>query len=115
MHGNENLVVESRTTEAHAWLNLYDEAHEMMMASFVSYHITFLPRENRVGRLKHSNCVLEKLHACTGADGDMTTELHPCDFGGLCETTTTISPPTIPLVVPTLAGTKFCNATSARS
>lgn len=48
------------------------------MASYVSYPITFLLREARAGRLKHSDRILEKFRA--GTDGDMSTALHPSDF-----------------------------------
>lgn len=67
-----------RTTEGYQWSNVYEEAHDMMMASFVSYPITFLLRESRAGRLRHSDRILEKLKA--GTDGNMATALYPHDF-----------------------------------
>lgn len=50
----------------------------MLVASFVSYPITFILRQARAGRLQQSDRILAKLKA--GTDGDMTTALHPHDF-----------------------------------
>ncbi|KAL7564487.1 hypothetical protein ACA910_017954 [Epithemia clementina (nom. ined.)] len=70
--------VRQRTTDGYTWPNLYDEAHEMMMASFISYPITFLLREARAGRLKNSEAILEQFKATN--DNNVSISLGPQDF-----------------------------------
>lgn len=59
------------------WPNVYDEAHELMMASYISYPLSFLIREAKRGHLKDSEAVLQTLQ--TIRDGDLDTTLHPSD------------------------------------
>ncbi len=48
------------------------------VAAFISYPITFILREAKAGRLKHSDQVMQKLKAAN--DGDMTTAICPSVF-----------------------------------
>mmetsp|Transcript_4393 Transcript_4393/g.7675 ORF Transcript_4393/g.7675 Transcript_4393/m.7675 type:complete len:429 (-) Transcript_4393:65-1351(-) len=53
------------------WDSLYDDAENMMQASYVSYPLTFLLREAKKGNLQSSDRILEKLWAI--GDGDLST------------------------------------------
>ena len=53
------------------WDSLYDDALNMIQASYVSYPLTFLLREAKKGNLQSSDRILEKLWAIS--DGDLST------------------------------------------
>ena len=60
------------------WPSLYDEVRDMMMASYISYPLSFLIREAKSGNLNDSHQVLQTLHAIR--DGDLDTVLCPRDI-----------------------------------
>ncbi len=53
------------------WATLYDDALNMIQASYVSYPLTFLLREAKKGNLQSSDRILEKMWAI--GDGDLRT------------------------------------------
>ena len=82
---SKNPIARANDVEDDVWHSIYDVAHHMMGASYLSYPLSFLLREVKENgaNITDSNEFLKKLENIQ--DGDLSTALYPSDIIGLIQ------------------------------